>query len=63
MTTCHCDCFNKEADWPVVEQDKVRQKSQPENSGKKGRFLSSHREKQDGHAILRKVPNHIVKYR
>ena len=25
---CHCDWFNKEADWPIGKQDKVRQKSQ-----------------------------------
>ena len=24
----HCDWFNKEADWPIAKQDKVRQENQ-----------------------------------
>ena len=55
VDTCHCDWFNKEADWPIAGQDKVRQASQTENAGrKKCRVASRYKEKQDGHAILRK---------
>ena len=32
---CHCDWFNKEADWPIAEQDKVRPENQTKT--KKGR--------------------------
>ena len=32
---CHCDWLNKETDWPIAEQNKVRQESQTENDGKK----------------------------
>ena len=28
VNICHCDWFNKEADWPIVRQDKVRQENQ-----------------------------------
>ena len=28
MNKCHCDWFNKEADWLKAEQNKVRQESQ-----------------------------------
>ena len=35
MKICHCDWFNKEADWSIDEEGKVRQKSQTENDGKK----------------------------
>lgn len=35
---CHYDWFNKQAEWPIAEQDKVRQDSQTENDGmRKGR--------------------------
>ena len=27
----HCDWFNKQANWPIAEQDKVKQESQTEN--------------------------------
>lgn len=38
---CCCDWFNKEADWPIVEQDKVRWEGQTENAWrKKGRVSS-----------------------
>ena len=30
---CHYDWFNKQADWPIAEQDKVRRESQTENDG------------------------------
>ena len=32
---CHCDWFNKEADWPIAEQDKVMQENQTEDTKKK----------------------------
>ena len=55
---CGCDWFNKEWDWPIAEQDKVRWKSQTENAGRKkgvvGGVTSRYREKQDGYALLRK---------
>lgn len=28
---CHCDRSNKQAEWPIVEHDKVRHKRQTEN--------------------------------
>ena len=31
-----CDWFNKEADWPIAEQDKVRQENQIEYAEKGG---------------------------
>lgn len=37
VNICHCDGFNKQTDWPVSEQDKVRQNSQTENDGKEER--------------------------
>ena len=41
MKICCCGWFNKEADWPIAEQDKVRQESQIENARKeKGRVRS-----------------------
>lgn len=35
MNIGHCDWFNKQADHPIAEQDKVRQESQTENDRKK----------------------------
>ena len=32
---CHCDWFNKEADWPIARQDRVRQENQTRDAGKK----------------------------
>lgn len=49
---CQWDWFNKEANWPIIEQDKIRRKSQTKKTGKK---KNRYREKQGGHAILRKV--------
>lgn len=41
VNICHCVRFNKEADWPITEQGKVRWESQSENPGrKKGRVGS-----------------------
>ena len=31
VNVCCCDWFNKEADWPIIEQDNVRWDSQAEN--------------------------------
>ena len=42
----HCDSFNKEADGPIAEQDKVRQESQTENAGKKKGRVRSHQKMQ-----------------
>lgn len=49
---CQWDWFNKEANWPIIEQDKIRRKSQTKKTGKK---KNRYREKQGEHAILRKV--------
>lgn len=58
MKICPCDWFNKDADWPLAEQDKVRWESETENVGRlKGGVWSLEsrcREKQEGHAELRK---------
>ena len=32
---CHSNDFNKEVDWPIAGQDKVRQESQTENARQK----------------------------
>lgn len=34
MNICHCDWLNKEDDWSIVKQDKVRRESQTEDAGK-----------------------------
>lgn len=48
----HCDWFTKETDWPIAEQNKVRQESQTENAWRAESGVASRcREKQDGHAI------------
>lgn len=36
---CHCDWFNKQADWPIAEQHKVRQRNQTYSGNKKGRVI------------------------
>ena len=62
VNICHCDWFNKEADWPITGQDKNRRRAK-QNAEKKGgvRGITSRcRKKQDGHAIQRKVPNHVA---
>lgn len=35
VNVCHCEWFNKQADWPIAEQNKVRQRNQTENAGNK----------------------------
>ena len=35
MNICLCDWFNKEADWTIAGQDKVRQENQTEDAGRK----------------------------
>lgn len=35
VNKCPYDWFNKQADWPVAEQDKVRWESQTETDGKR----------------------------
>ena len=40
MNICHCDWFNKEADWPIAGQDKV--------GGEPNRMLGSKKEKSEG---------------
>ena len=40
MKICPCDWFNKQADWPIGEQNKDRQESQTQNAGKKGKVRS-----------------------
>lgn len=40
MKICCYDWFNKELDWPIVGQNKIRWESQIENAGKKGGFWS-----------------------
>lgn len=57
VKTCHCDWFNKKADWPTAGQDKVRWEDQNKNTRKKKRRVRSLepvQEKQDEYAILRK---------
>ena len=44
---CHCDWFNKEAHWPIAEQDKVRQESKTGNAGRKTGGAESLEQKQD----------------
>lgn len=40
VKVCHCEWFNKQADWLIAEQSKVRQRNQTENAGnKKGRVI------------------------
>lgn len=40
VNVCHCEWFNKQADWPIAEQNEVRQRNQTENAGnKKGRVI------------------------
>lgn len=42
MNMHHCFWFRKETDWPIVEQDKVKQESQTDNpKRKKGRTRES----------------------
>ena len=36
----HCDWFNKEADWPIAGQDKVRWENQTKDTGKKNKGVS-----------------------
>ena len=46
VNICCYDWFNKQTDWPVDEQDKVRQEGQTENDGmRKGevRGVAKHR--------------------
>lgn len=40
MNICHCDWFNKETDWPIAGQDKVRRENQTKDTGKKGRVMN-----------------------
>ena len=35
VNLCRFDWFNKQADWSIAEQDKVRRESQTENDGRK----------------------------
>lgn len=35
VNTCHYDWFNKEADRPIAEQNKINQESQTENVGRR----------------------------
>lgn len=63
VNVCHCDWFNKEADWPITGQDKVKGRIK-QNAGKKDRVrgvVSICREKQNGHTILKKGTKPCVK--
>ena len=42
MKICLCDWFNKEANSPIGEQDKVRQESQIQNAGKEKGGTTTH---------------------
>lgn len=35
MKICYCDWFNKQADWPITEEDNVRWDCQTENDAMK----------------------------
>ena len=57
MNICHCDWFNKEADWPIAEQNKFRLETKLKMMGRRkaeSGVMSRCREKQDEHAVLRK---------
>ena len=60
MNICHYDWFNKQADWPIAEQDKVRWESQTENDGMRLSGVRSHQSDAEGAgdecAMLIKVP-------
>ena len=34
MNICCCDWFNKEADWSVAQQDKVKRETQTKDNGR-----------------------------
>ena len=39
LKICCCDWFNKQTNWPIAKQDKVKQECQTENEGmRKGRI-------------------------
>lgn len=39
MNKCCCDCFNKQADWPVAGHDNVSQDNKTKNAGKKKGYV------------------------
>lgn len=47
MKICHCDWLNKQVDWQIVEQDKVRWESKTENDGMRQGGISKPPREQD----------------
>ena len=66
MNICHCDWFNKEADWSMAEQDMVRQESQTENAGRKkggAGGVCTERQRKARRACCAEVPSRMAKWR
>lgn len=59
VSICCYDSFNKQADWPIYEQNNSRQERQTENSGKeKGKVGSCQPEAKEAGLVQNEVTIH-----